>query len=1778
MLLHVCKRLKARKRLSFSSSSHHSSSITTSVLQDRRRRTLDVKRDTAPQSTRTILPCTRSRFEVQHGRTNGPVGSGHTRRTRERQSAAQHFPPRQASQRSADKGQSPRARSTGAITDFVGTAPAHLQQGLSRTSGSLSHAQLSDANLYQVPDPGMHNLNFMNPPDVRSATAPPRMEFAPEWPSSGGYQQGPAKLVRQRTAWNQARLDREQQLKGGGASLRLPEGVAKLQHKLAANDKELTTSPAAVSRPHDQSAAFEHEFRERLGQSNASEHSADPELEVFRGSAGQSAALHTANARQRQLAPHGKPSQSAQPVAPPPPRTSHAAAQPADNFDTGAQNPPGLKAPASAAATPHDGCSNFIQNQQPSAAPPKVNNLLNNFTPAEPLSDLEAASAPCSSCQPAQHTPVNMSVHMPWETDTHRSLTVSLMPYERSQEQARFMRDNPAAVTTAPVDAPISATQVPRPLAEAPLLSPLECSSSSDSGPAIDPPAFDSSDAAWDAESTSLFDLTSLQASSAEASQGAADSRSLSATSAEATQGRSDTAEAPLSTSDAQQSSQRESNTVTSLTSAAPQVAVPSPVRASSAGPVLGSGTAQPGPSGAMQSPLGSYPAGGSYPASVSMAGGSLAGGAGPAAKAGVHGQGALPASTSPGLDVPLTQEQELSRPVKVLKRRARPRKTHPLVAGGSKGFSAWTSWEAAGIPLACNGSSRFLQSPGPAQHLLAQSGGQQRASETTSHNDQQPQQQQQQQDMQNGYASMPVVNHSDGTAASSTQPGPADDTGILQEPSADMIMDQCDLQQQQLQQQHAGQQAHDVSNMRDEGNLAVLEAGNAGPQHAVNGRERSSHHQHNQSSQQHQPPAADGAMSRQGHSQQSIWEGAGSPVTTDPLPLFIQHDPALFNNSSQNGHSPQGFGHQNGHHLQQPLSYDISSDLSDGGSVVAEPDGTPARLADVHMVTSRDEAARVAQLIRDQYRDRWFAVDTEVADIDVKKESPCGHGRVTSLSVYCGDDANFALPGEPSKRQLWVDTLGVNDEGEGLAVMEEFRVFLEDPSIRKIWHNYSFDRHVLANHGIVPRGFGADTIHMARLLDSSRRGTKSYSLESLTGDYFRGDAGMEQRSKTSMKELFGKGALKKDGTEGKVKKLPPIDEVQRDPEQREKFIDYSAFDAKATFKLYEVLRDQLQERVCKVNPPVAEACKMQPGWTMWDLYQKFWQPFGGLLVDMERAGMLVDRDHLAAAQIQAEADQEEARKFFQRWAATRVPAAKHMNVTSTAQIQQLLFAGVCNAKGNTKLAHVRAFKADNLDGIIEEGKKAAKKHIEFELHGVWGPEKDSPLQPEQVTPTGWPAVSVPVLRSLAGKAGAARKALAELPDSSISSMDDLGSLDLDVDVNDPIEVVPPPAAAVKLKISSKQVEALEAEAEQKGFGKLYAAFGGGKEGLEACAAVDALCNVGAIDTLLSNFILPLQGSEVSTRDVNGNLNRIHCSLNINTETGRLSARRPNLQNQPAMEKDRYKVRKAFTADTARGNTLIVADYSQLELRLLAHIADCKSMQTAFKLGGDFHSRTALGMYDHIKEAIDQGKCLLEWEDPNSKPPVPLLKDMFASERRKAKVLNFSIAYGKTAHGLAQDFKTSLDEAKATVERWYADRPEVLKWQQLQRHNATMHGFVNTLIGRQRQLPDAQLSNNKAKGHALRAAINTPIQGSAADVATAAMLAIGRHQRLRELGWTLLLQVHDEVILEGPEESAEEAQKIVVDCMENPFDGKHNVLKVALEVSSNVADTWYEAK
>ncbi|CAI8586837.1 unnamed protein product [Vicia faba] len=783
----------------------------------------------------------------------------------------------------------------------------------------------------------------------------------------------------------------------------------------------------------------------------------------------------------------------------------------------------------------------------------------------------------------------------------------------------------------------------------------------------------------------------------------------------------------------------------------------------------------------------------------------------------------------------------------------------------------------------------------------------------------------------------------------------------------------------------------------------------------------------------------------------------------------------------------------------------------------------------DVLVVDNIPLAEEVVKLLTVKYQHLIYACDTEVAKIDVKQETPVDHGEITCFSIYGGPEADFG----GGKSCIWVDIL----DGGGNEILEKFADFFSDPSIKKVWHNYSFDCHVIENYGFKVSGFHADTMHMARLWDSSRQLNGGYSLEKLSGDkkvMSRAQMNHEKDliGKVSMKTIFSKKKVKKDGTEGKAITITPVEDLQRD--ERIPWICYSALDAKSTLNLYESLKSYLSDMPWKFDGvPVS-------GKTMYDFYNEYWRPFGEILVQMETEGMLVDRSYLAGIEKVAKVEQEIAEDRFRKWACRYCPDAKYMNIGSEIQLRQLLFGGTVNRKNSAlSLPTERIFKVPNVDGVIEEGKKAPKKFRNMKVKSL-----GYNLKTEMYTASGWPSISGDALKVLAGKIS-----------SDFDFTDEVYNLDLDDEHGNP---------------SQNHIEVPKGD--NSAYGTAFAAFPTVKEGREACHAIASLCEVSSIKSLISNFILPLQGHNISGKD-----NRVHCSLNINTETGRLSARRPNLQNQPALEKDRYKIRQAFIA--AQGNSLIVADYGQLELRILAHLANCKSMMDAFKAGGDFHSRTAMNMYPYIREAVEKKEVLLEW-DPQpgeDKPPVPLLKDAFGSERRKAKMLNFSIAYGKTPVGLSKDWRVSVKEAKKTVDLWYNDRKEVLKWQEERKKEARTFYCVYTLLGRARKFPLMAQANTYQKGHIERAAINTPVQGSAADVAMCAMIQISNNKKLKELGWKLLLQVHDEVILEGPTESAEIAKSIVVECMSKPFYGK-NILKVDLSVDAKCAQNWYSAK
>ena len=278
---------------------------------------------------------------------------------------------------------------------------------------------------------------------------------------------------------------------------------------------------------------------------------------------------------------------------------------------------------------------------------------------------------------------------------------------------------------------------------------------------------------------------------------------------------------------------------------------------------------------------------------------------------------------------------------------------------------------------------------------------------------------------------------------------------------------------------------------------------------------------------------------------------------------------------------------------------------------------------------------------------------------------------------------------------------------------------------------------------------------------------------------------------------------------------------------------------------------------------------------------------------------------------------------------------------------------------------------------------------------------------------------------------------------------------------------------------------------------------------------------------------------------------RIHTSYSLAaTSTGRLASTEPNLQNIPVRTEDGRKIRTAFVAE--KGNLLISADYSQIELRLLAHIADIEALKKAFADGLDIHAMTASEMFS-----------------------VPL-KDMDPGIRRRAKAINFGIIYGISAFGLANQLGISRQEAGDYIARYFERFPGIRAYMDDTKDFAHRNGYVETIFGRRIHLPQINSKNPAEKSFMERAAINAPIQGSAADIIRRAMIRMPDALAKAKLSARMLLQVHDELIFETPEKEAEKTCKEVAKIMSGAA-APALELSVPLDVDARAAKNWDEA-
>ena len=281
---------------------------------------------------------------------------------------------------------------------------------------------------------------------------------------------------------------------------------------------------------------------------------------------------------------------------------------------------------------------------------------------------------------------------------------------------------------------------------------------------------------------------------------------------------------------------------------------------------------------------------------------------------------------------------------------------------------------------------------------------------------------------------------------------------------------------------------------------------------------------------------------------------------------------------------------------------------------------------------------------------------------------------------------------------------------------------------------------------------------------------------------------------------------------------------------------------------------------------------------------------------------------------------------------------------------------------------------------------------------------------------------------------------------------------------------------------------------------------------------------------------------------INAKTGRVHTSYAMaSTSTGRLASTDPNLQNIPVRTEEGRRIRQAFIA--AKGNKLISADYSQIELRLLAHIADIPQLKQAFADNLDIHAMTASEIFG-----------------------VPV-KNMPPEVRRRAKAINFGIVYGISGFGLANQLGIPQSEASDYIKKYFARFPGIRDYMEDTKQFARTHGFVETLFGRRIHIREINSKVPGFRGGAERAAINAPIQGSAADVIRRAMVKLPAMLSEKKIKATMLLQVHDELIFEAPEREVDKAAKLITQVMEKaPLPAVE--ISVPLVVEARAADNW----
>lgn len=842
-------------------------------------------------------------------------------------------------------------------------------------------------------------------------------------------------------------------------------------------------------------------------------------------------------------------------------------------------------------------------------------------------------------------------------------------------------------------------------------------------------------------------------------------------------------------------------------------------------------------------------------------------------------------------------------------------------------------------------------------------------------------------------------------------------------------------------------------------------------------------------------------------------------------------------------------------------------------------------------IVTDEASADRALAELR-RLGDRVHAWDTETAEVRPGRrgQTPCHTGRVVCATAFCGDDVDFG-----QGPMLLVDNVG---PAAGL-IQRKFHSYFEDSQYKKVFHNYAFDKLMLKREGVTVDGLQADTLILARLHDTSlsswegkaRREAEGSKAEAMAMGYGQGNpqkvlvptravkgvafAGktmdlkslhttcipIEDKAKMQkvatirrggydLKSLAWHYGLAGEEAQGFAELFGAAQDValkQFDsPDLFPKFALYAARDAVYTYKLFHLLRETLHQ-----TPWNSEAQRRDVAELLLDdqvaeelrrsqrKHTFFTMPRQGNAeaeargaagtsgsVQLSTGKTMWDfyNEHLSSRFSECLVNMQERGILLDSTSLQRIEHDASADFQRLRQRFQELLREIRDPQGhclNPDADKMNLNSSMQLRTLLFGGTKNRASDEELEVSRSFPVSKDS-------IEAGIKHSKRFELNSWRLTPGRNRKFVTAKGWPS-TCKDALEALLNDEDNN-----------------VRKQLEEL----------------GWSPEMVEKAAeAMQVHRQMASVKNVLTAFAKPMQ-EHASTQG------RLHPSWSYGTSTGRLSCSNPNLQALPSPEKDSYKVRSALKA--ADGHTFILADYSQLELRILAHVSKCESMKKNFMKGGDYHSEVAAEMYPYIKEAIMKGEV-----STSSNERVPTVKSRFPKERSTAKAINFGILYGAGAESIAEDLNISVEQARDLMDAWYESKKAVRRWQADVMAQSSQEGKSRSLLGRHRHLPllleDVPY---RIRSRSERAAVNFAIQGSGADLVTAAMLQLESHPRLQELGFQLVLQVHDELVLEGPKDGANEAAQIMKDVMQEPF--KESIpnfsMRVPLEVSLSISE------